>query len=223
MANLTELQQRIEAVVGQTTTTTEGNDDWNLRRSYLNRAQRDWSERFDWPQLYKEVNSRTSQATGNATIAMPTNFRKLATPLRAAESSNLLTDVPQVDPQEKGRFGTSDKYSYILGDPSNGYNLVTQNVSLGSGASISFSYYQSPNSLVSGNDISLCPNPNYLVQQGLYYYFLANEDNRFQDQRSEAEKILANMLEFENTKGSGYHNEVFNSDETKHGFRWGKS
>ncbi len=221
MANLTELQTRIEAVVGQTTDTTEGNDDWNLRRSYLNRAQQDWSERYDWPQLYKEVNSRTSQSTGNATLALPANFRKLATSFKFADGS-VTESVSQVDPQEIGRFGQSDKYSYVLGDPSNGYNLILNNVSLGSGASIAFSYYQSPNSLVSGNDVSLCPNPNYLVQQGLYYYFLANEDNRFQDQRAEAEKILANLLEFENVKGTGYHNEVFNVDEFKSNYRWGR-
>lgn len=220
--NLTELQQRIEAVVGQTVDTTEGNDDWNLRRSYLNRAQLDWSERFDWPQLFKEVNSMTSRSTGNATIAMPSDFRKLATPFRVATSGSVI-DIPQVDPQEVGRFNSADNYGYLLGSPAEGYNLIVNNASLGSGVSISFAYYQSPNSLVSGNDVSVCPNPNYLVQQGLYYYFLANEDARFQDARAEAEKILANMLEFENVKGSGYHNEVLNVDETKFNFRWGKS
>jgi len=154
-----------------------------------------WAERFDWPQLLNKTNVLTSLHSA-ATVSLPANFRKIATELKIGSYN-----YPQVDPQETGRFGTSDKYFYLLGNPNNGYNLVVNPPTLASGTSISFSYYQSPNSLVSGSDTSLIPNPDYLIQQSLYYYFQANEDERFQDARAEAERILATMLEFENVKG----------------------
>jgi len=224
--DLTELQTRMEAIVGQSVTVTEGDDDWKLRRSYLNRAQRDWSERFDWPQLYTEFNSRTSTGSALASISLnranlTNTFRKLAGfPMFASDIG--VAQYPQIDPNERKRFGATDKYVYILGDPRGGYNMVVNPATFISGASVFIPYYRSPDSLVSGSDISLCPNPNYLVQQALYYYFQANEDERFQDARAEAERILATMLEFENVKGKGYHNEVLNTDESEKSFRWGR-
>ena len=221
-ANLTELQQRIEAIAGQSLTTTEGDDDWNLRRSYLNRAQLDWAERFEWPQLYKEVNSLTSTGSALASIALPTDFRKLAGYPKFAVPNVTNSEYPEVDPTERDRFLSSDKYVYKLGDPNSGYNLIVNPASFASGTSIFINYYATPASLVSGSNVSMCPNPNYLVQQALYYYFQANEDARFQDSRAEAEKILATMLEFENVRGVGYHNQIPNVDFTKHNHRWGR-
>ena len=214
--DLTELQTRMEAVIGQSVSTTEGDDDWNLRRSFLNRAQKVWSERYDWSQLLVEKNQLTSLDSA-ATVGLPTDFRKMAGELQFGT-----TRLNQIDPTERKRFGISDGYYYVLGEPSNGYNAVVNPGTLASGTSIFYQYYRNPTSLVSGSDVSLCPNPDYLIQQGLYFYFLANEDERFQDARAEAERILANMLEFENVKSSSYHNEVLNVDETKYGHRWGR-
>lgn len=219
--DLSEIEARINSIVGQSVTVTEGDADWVLRRSYINRAQKDWSERFDWQVLYKEVNSMTSQATGNATISLPTDFRKLATAPVFANGISAQA-YAEIDPQMRATFNPSQNYSYVMGDPSNGYNLIVNPATLGSGASVYYSYYRKAPSLVSGSDVSLCPNPDYLVQQSLYYYFLANEDARFQDQRAQAENILANLLEFENTRGNGYNNEVPNNDITKNNFRWGR-
>ena len=216
--DLTEVQKRINAIVGQSVTVTEGDDDWNLRRSYINRAQRDWSERFDWQVLYKETNTLAT-ASGQATLSLPTDYRKLAIAPTIADTS--VNQYAEIDPQERKRFGSTDKYVYPLGDPSGGYNLVV-NPPMASGASIAYAYYRTAPSLVSGSDISLCPNPDYIVQQSLYYYFLANEDARFQDARRQAEGILANLLEFENVRGNGYDNSVTNVDETKSNFRWGR-
>jgi hypothetical protein len=211
--DLLEVQRRINAIAGQSTDVTEGDEDWTLRSSFINRSQVDWSERFDWPQLYKEVLSATSQSTGTATISLPSDFRKLAN--APTLETNLYTEV---DPQNKNLYSTADKYVYVGGNPSEGYNLI-HNGTLASGASISYAYYRSAPSLVSGSDVSLCPNPEYLVQQSLYYYFLANEDARFQDSRRQAEQILANLLEFENVKGTGYNSSVKSADDS---FRWGR-
>lgn len=216
--DLTEIQKRIEAVAGQSVDVTEGSEDWNLRLSYINRAQTDWAERFDWPQLYREIYSTLSVATGNATVDLPLDFRKLA-----AYPTFKNKQYPQIDPWERKTKGLTDKFVSVMGDPNSGYKLIVNyGETLSSGASYFVPYYKTPNSLISGHEVSEIPNPNYLVQQSLYYDFLANEDGRFEEARAEAERILANMLESENVKGKAYHNEVPNVDETKSGFRWGR-
>lgn len=217
---LAEVEQRINAIAGQSLSTTEGDTDWLLRRSYINRAQQDWANRFDWSQLYTEVNSLTSNGSALASIPLPQNFRKLAGyPKFATGASN--DQFPEVDAFERGRFSSTDQYSYVLGNAS-GYNLIVNPATFNSGTSLFYSYYRSPISLISGSDISDCPDPNYLVQQSLYYYFLSQEDARFQDARAEAERILATMFESSITRGIGYHNEVLNVDDTKYNFRFGR-
>jgi len=218
---LNDILTRIEAVAGQSLDVTEGDDDFNLRRSYVNRAQQDWAEKYDWPQLYTEYLGNTSLGTGNATITLPSDFRKLAGYPKFSDELNTY-QYPEINPTDRDLFTSSDKYVYKLGDLKNGYNLIVNPAPLVSGASIFIPYYRFPASLVSGSNVSECPNSNYLVQQGLYYYFLANEDARFQDARSEAEQILANMLESSEARGAGYDNSVPNVDD-KAGFKWGKS
>lgn len=219
MFDLTEIQKRVEAIVGQSQTVTEGNDDWNLRSSYINRAQQDWANRFEWPQLYREIFGNLSTATGNATISMPSDFRKLMGHPKIGNNQ-----YSQIDANERERFNVGDRFSYVLGNPSGGYNLIVNYpATASSGASYFIPYQKTVASLVSGFQVSECPNPDYIVQQTLYYYFLANEDERFQDARSEAERILANLLEFENVYGPAHANSVDNVDEVKHNFRWGRN
>ena len=138
MFDLTEIQKRIESVVGQSVSVTEGSDDWNLRLSYINRSQKDWSERFDWPQLYKETYGNLSAATGTATIALLADFRKLGGFHKFG-----IEQYPEIDPNERGRFGSLDKFAYILGDPSAGHNLIVNYaVTQPSGASYFVPYYR---------------------------------------------------------------------------------
>jgi hypothetical protein len=217
MTDLAEIQRRINAIVGQSVDVTEGDDDWNLRSSYINRSQRDWSETFDWNVLYKEYNSITSLASANPTISLPSDYRKIATSFKANDGSSTHT-YPEINPQDRGKYETTDKYSYILGDPSGGFNLIMNPGDLPSGASINYSYYRLAPSLVSGSDVSLCQNPEYLVQKSLYYYFLANEDARFSDASAKADQILSNLLEYENV--NNIDSTVKRSDDS---FVWGKS
>lgn len=219
--NLAEIEQRINAIAGQSLTTTEGDTDWLLRRSFINRAQQDWANRFDWPQLYTEVNSMTSTGSALASIALPANFKKLAGYPQFAVGGANGDQFSEVDAMERNRFSSTDKYCYVLGNAT-GYNLIVNPGTFSSGTSLFYSYYRSPISLISGSDITECPDANYIVQQSLYYYFLSQEDARFQDTRAEAERILATMLEEQTVRGVGYHNQVLNTDETKWGFRWGR-
>jgi hypothetical protein len=94
---------------------------------------------------------------------------------------------------------------------------------LASGASVSFTYWASPASLASASDITECPDGSFLVQRTLYYLYKAREDGRFPEAKIESEKILARMIENENTLGQSHDdNRVQRWEESRFAFRLGR-
>ena len=223
MSDVTDLQSRIASMVDQSDASpTAGGDTWDLRLKYLNRAQNKWAEAYDWSPLYKEVNTRTSQATSNTSIAMPSDFRKLAGYPKAATSGTDESSYSQIDPMTKGQYSASDKYCYELGNPSDGYTIVLHPGSLISGASIFYNYYANAGTLASPANVSMCPDPEYLVSEAVAQLWEAREDPRYPEMKSEADRRLGQMIENENVKGKGYDNKASMPEDTKYSFRWGK-
>jgi len=224
MSNVTDLQERIASVVDQDDAApTAGGDTWDLRLKYLGRAQNKWAEAYDWGALYKEVNTLTSQATGNTSITMPSDYRKLAGYPKIAISGTNETSYPQVDPQKRGQYSSSDKYCYELGNPSDNYTIVLHPASLISGASIFYNYYAHAGTLASPADVSMCPDSEYLVTEAIAQLWEAREDPRYPEMKSEADRRLAQMIENQDVKGYGYDNKAEMPEDTKHSFRWGRS
>lgn len=217
--DVTELQKRINSIISQDADApTAGGDDWNLNLMYLNMSQNEWAEAYGWPTLYKEVNTMTSQATGNVTLSLPSDYRKLDGFLKINEGTDF--EYPLIDPTSRSQYAATDKYCYLLGYPGN-YSLVI-NPMPGSGASILYSYWASPASLASPTNVSLCPDPAYLVQRSIAYLWESRDDGRFPQAKAESEKILSRMLEFEVTKGHSYDNTI-KTEEFKSGFRIGRN
>lgn len=222
MANVTDLQARIASIVDQDDAPTAGGDTWDLRLKYLGRAQNKWAEAYDWSAAYKEVNTLTSQATSNTSITMPSDYRKLAGEPKVATSGTDETCYPQVDPKRREQYGGSDEYCYELGNPSDGYTIVLHPGSLISGASVFYNYYAHAGTLASPANVSMCPDPEYLVTEAVAQLWEAREDPRYPEMKSEADRRLAQMIENENTPGVGFDNKATMPETTKHGFRWGK-
>ena len=184
-------------------------------------AQKEWAETYDWQSLYKEYNTMTSNPSGNATIALPADFRKLSGyPKITADGTNT-EEYTQIDPQKASMMASDAYYSYLLHDAGQSYLIVSPG-SLVSGASIFISYWKSPASLVSPVNIVDCPNPDYLVQQTIAYVWESREDSRFPQAKAEADKILARLLEHENTQGYAYDNKILTLEEKSYNFRIGK-
>jgi len=220
--NVTELQKRIHAIVAQDADgPTEGGDDWDLYLKYINMAQQEWQEAYQWPSLYKEVNTLTSQATGNVTVSLPADFRKFDASPIICDGTNTKHTYPQVSPEMRGQYNDTEQYFYVLGYPGS-YNMVVNPGTHGSGASIYYSYWSTAASLVSGDNVSMCPDPNYLSQRTVAYVWEARDDGRFPQAKAEADKILARMLEFEQTKGYSYDDRIQTYEEARYGFRIGK-
>lgn len=217
-----ELQSRIAAITDQDPDTNNiDTNDYALRLKYLNIAQDSWSQYYDWQCLYKEYNMLVSTASGNASIVMPGDFRKLASyPLIATSDGSY--EFPETRPQEQGNFNSYQKRVELLGNPYSNYILRVYGVSLQSGASVKVPYYSSAGSLATGSDISVVPDPEFLVKRTVAYIWEARGDELFPQMKREAESILKNMLERENVPSEAFDNRVKTVEERRYSFRLGR-
>ena len=221
--SVNEIQSRIAAVIDQDEDTSAiATDDYSLRLKYLNMAQSEWAETYDWDVLYTEFNSLVSTSAGNASIALPINFRKLASFPEIVYDGTNTAKFPAVDPLDDTQYGSTDKRVWILGNPQDSYTLRVFGTTLASGASVRVPYFRSVGSLASPVDIASVPNPDFLVKWTVAKVWESREDPRFPQAKAEAEQLLSNMIEFENVKNPVYNDRVKTQDETRYGFRWGE-
>lgn len=218
------LQSRIAGILEQDPTIGNiDSNDYALRLSYMNLAMREWAEAYDWQALYKEFNSLISTSAGNASVALPSDFRKLASyPVITYDGSNTAL-FPETRPQEAGQYAATDKRIEILGN-NKGYVMRIYGSTLASGASLKVPYYASVQSLATTTDVPEIPNADYLVKRVVAYWWESREDARFPEMKQEAERILATLIDYENTFGEASASDrVKTPEETKYqGMRWGE-
>lgn len=227
--SVSEIQARISAIVDQDpTSVTEGDETWATRLKFINMAQTEWQELYDWQALYKEYNTQTSTVSGNTSVSLPSDFRKLSSFPKIA-LGNDAREFPEVRAQERSQKNSSDKFVYFLGNPANGYTMVVNSGladgQLPSGASIFVPYYATAQSLVSGSDVSMIPDPSYLVQRAVALHWEASDDARFPQAKTEADKLLQRLLERENVFSEAANDEsrVRTVEEKRHSFRIGRN
>ena len=219
-----ELQARIAAVTDRDENTSNIiATDYSLRLKYINMALHEWQEINDWQTLYAEYNVLVSTSTGNASIVLPEDFRKLASYPMITSDGATTYKFTETRPQEGAQYGTSDKRVEILGNPQDRYILRVYGTTLVSGASVKVPYYMSAQSLASPANIAEIPNPEYLVKRSIAYIWETSEDPRFPQAKAEAEKILQNMINYENvfSEASSFGS-VKTVDESKYNFRFGR-
>lgn len=220
---LQDIQNQIASEIDLSATApTTGGADWSLRLNAINRSLRDWADSYEWRSLHKVFNGVISTSTGNASYALPTDFRKLdGFPRVAISGTNY--DLPAVNPSDNRKYTSSDKFVNVLGNETSGYVMYISADTLPSGASVSFTYYASPATLSSATQVAEIPDPTFLVQKSLYYILKAQEDGRFPEAKSESDRILARMIENENTLGKAYvDRNIQAGGEKNYGFRIGR-
>lgn len=219
------IQSRVASIVDQNPSTSSLSASvYALRLAYINMALQEWSEAYDWQTLYTEYGTQTSTSTGNASIALPSDFRKLASfPVITVDGANTYA-FPDTRPQTARQFISSDKRVEITGNPQDGYNMAVFGTALASGASIKVPYYKSVQSLATSSDIAEIPNPQYLIKRTISYWWEARNDPRYISVQQEAERILGTMIDYENTFGeASTFDRVKTVDETVYGDRrWGE-
>lgn len=196
---LDDIQSSIAGIVDQNPDTADiSTDDYALRTNYINRALREWGEIGQWQTLYRQFNGNVSTESGNASIALPTDFRKLASYPHIVNPDTANEEFPEVLPQDD-QLDYNDHRVWIMGSPNGGYIMRVHGTTLSSGASFMVPYYACTASLASPANKADIPNPDYLVQRAVAYLWEGREDSRFPQAKAEADRILANMMERENT------------------------
>jgi len=223
------IQGRVASIVDQDQDTSNiDSGDYALRLDFINRRERMWAEAGKWNNLVKEFNSLISTSTGNTSIALPADFRALAGFPKITFDGNSTSQYTEIKPQDEGNFDPSvDKYVKILGNPYSGYTMVgspgTANKLFASGASVKVIYFSIPTSHASPANVVTCSNPEYLIQGVIADFWESRDDPRYQNAKVEANLILQNMLEFENTPSeASYDRNVKTIEETRYAYRWGK-
>jgi len=222
-STIDSIQSRVAAIVDQDENTANiGAADYSLRLTYINRSVQKWAEVQDQQVLYKEFNMLVSTSTGNASVLLPADFRKLAGYPKITFDGTNTDDFPEVLPQQDG-YKPTERRVWILGNPSDRYILRVFGPTLASGASVKVPYWKSPVSLASPADIPDVPNSEYLVQDCLSQLWESRDDPKFPQAKADADRLLANMLTFENTPNEASDwTRSKTIEETKYGFRWGE-
>lgn len=219
-----EVQSQLAAILDQNESASDiSSDDYSLRLKYMNMSLLEWAEANEWQSLYKEFNMLVSTSTGNASIAMPADFRKpTSQPIISYDSANSQPFLI-IQPQNDVQYDEFKKRVAFLGNPADGYTMRVYGVSLNSGASVKLPYFSVPQSLASPTNIIPVPNTNFILKRTLAYWWEAREDARFPSAKAESQQILQNMIEFENIFPQGADNsQVKTVEQTTYRFRVGR-
>ena len=223
-----EVQGSAAATLDQNEATSSiSSADYSLRLKLMNRRERTWADITDWPVLLTDYNTLTSTNSGNLTVSLPANFRKLAGYPNITYDGTNSKQFAEINKINEGQYTSSDRYIYILGTPGNDAVMVghpgTTSTFFASGASIFIPYYRSPASLSTSSNQITCPNPEYLVKGVIADVLESRDDPKFPLVKEEADRILANMIEREFTPTIASQDRAVKTiDQTVYNHRWGK-
>jgi hypothetical protein len=157
------------------------------RTNYANQSIRDACSVYTFPQFSTPY---TVYATG-ATVSLPADFRELES-FPKWVYSGVETDIPVI---KAGVLTNEPRYSYVLGNPSSGYNMILSGVS---GATISLLYQRYPTGFTTITSICELPDPEYVKQKVISYVLQSRNDDRFLVVEQDAQSRLTNMVGREN-------------------------
>ena len=221
---VSDLMKNIAATVNQEATSpTAGGTEWTLWLEFINRGVYEWAEAHDWETLRKEFKPSIS-GLSNATIPLPTDFRKLAGYPVLWGSVDGGLEWPESLVEQRLLYSVTDNWVQVRGDISNGYNLIWNPGTLASGASVTIQYFSVPTSLASPAQFPVIPDSQFLVDRTISYILESRSDPRFQQQEVKARDRLLQMIESANVaKYSSYagSNPVLTTNR-RVGFRLGR-
>lgn len=214
---LEDILQDVSTYVDQADDTPTG-EDLAVRTRLVNRRLRNYGEVYDWQELrtsYKFMPSQASQAT----LSLPTNFKKLASPLYEYVSTTP-TVYTEVSPEEAIENPTENVF-YILGNEATGFNLIVPK-GLASGTSLMMQIQSFPSSVASLSDNIGINTPEYLVSGVIADVLEGRADERFPIAQSRTDQILANALEKEHTRRSNSGTNTIDNYYARINFRIGE-
>jgi len=158
------------------------------RTNYANQAVWEASDIAQFPEFQKSYEVRATSAT----ISLPSGFREFMTAPRLLDSSLTWLDYPEIRPDERYGKSTTDKYCYILGNPSEGYVAVFNNAD--TNCTLSITYQRYPSGFATLTDVCELSDPQYVVSRIESLVLQSRRDERFPYKDAEAERRLRNMV-----------------------------
>lgn len=183
----------------------------------INQSQDEWGEADQWDEL--RVHVAPSFVVSGASMALPTNFKKLMSPVYDV-SSGTPVEYPEIDPSERFTKLSTDKYVYKQGNKASGMSLQINPV-LASGASLNVYIQIYPSSMATLTDTATCPSKQFLVQRTVSKILGARSDPRFTIYKGESDDLLSNMIEEGAAFSGGQKNQTKDAWSSKN-FRLGQ-
>lgn len=141
-----------------------------------------------------------------ASISLPSGFREFTGIPKVYTSENTYFDYPEIDPHERFDKDPSDKYCYVLGNPSSGYTAIFKN--LVADATLSLDFQRYPSGFATLTDKCELSDPTYVTSKVESYVLQSRSDERFPIVESEAQNKLKNMLSLQMRRPTGGENRV---------------
>lgn len=188
MITLEEILKSVNSFTDLEYTTPTGTE-LTTRVNFANQAVREAADSYKFDAFNSEYNT---VSTG-ATVTLPTNFRELNESPKGLMASGDWEEYKVIDPEDKYQYDSDDNYSYVLGNPASGYNLIVNGLSA-SGASLSIQYQRYPSGFATLADKCEFPDDEYVKQKVISYVLQARRDDRFPFINADANRRLANMI-----------------------------
>lgn len=160
-------------------------DELTLRQNYANQAMEDAAATGQFPEFRKE---HKQLVVDPFYCTLPSGFREFHTNPMALGSSGWI-EYPEIDMEDK--YGRSDYYCYVTGDPIDGY-VATFN-GLETGMSLSIIYQAYPAQMTTLTSICQLSDPTYVTRKVESYVLYSRGDDRFQQAEARANNVLLNM------------------------------
>lgn len=168
------------------------------RANYANQAVWDASATGQLSEFKKEYLTTTSTL---ATIPLPADFREFQE-WPHIQTGTTWQGYEPIEVEDK-YTRSSDYVCYVLGNPSEGYNLIFNNMIASSTLSIIYQRY--PSGLLTLTDECELSDPQYVTRKIESYVLYSRSDDRFSIAESRAQQSLSNMMgrEMKGSNGMG--------------------
>lgn len=163
-------------------------DELTTRANYANQAVWDASAVGQLSEFKREFVSTATMAT----VSLPSNFRELQEWPRLLDSNGQWVEYEPIEVEDKYDRTGNDRYCYVMGDPSSGYNLVFN--ALITNATLSVIYQRYPSGLLTLSDVCELSDPQVVARTVEAYVLYSRSDDRFQVAEARAGRQLANMM-----------------------------
>lgn len=173
-------------------------DDLSVRVNYAQQAVNEWGAAYNWRQLNQVY---YPSAATMASISLPSNFRRFIGAPRNQISPGVWQEYPEIAPEERYGYESTDYYCYVLGTPSIGYTVIFNNLS--SNASLSIDYQRYPSNMATLTDTCEVDDGEYIKMKVISYVLQSRSDDRFPLVDAEAGRMLKNMIGREMIKRPG--------------------